>query len=417
MILKLAWRNVWRNRRRTLINVVSIALGVWLTVTSVGLADYSYHQMIDDSARMGLGHVTIQPTGYLEAPSLKKTITQAATLREAIASRPKTQVRAAATRITGQTMFASASKSVGGSFLAIDPRQESRDINIFLRSLVEGEVFTSSDARAIVVGDVLAKNLKLSLGRKLILTAVDKSGEVVSELFRVSGIFRTGVAEIDGRMAMLPIDRARKMLHYAPTEATMISVFIDDYRNAARVRDLLSELIHASKDDSIATATWRQTQPELASLSDVDRGMNYLFLLLLGLLIAAGVLNTSLMSVLERRHEFGIMMAIGTRPKQLAAMILTEAASMGFVGLAAGALLCVPWAYYLITVGLDMSSVTGEDYTAANVLIDPIWHITLYPERMLTIAIILFALTLIASLYPAFTAARARPIETLRDAA
>ncbi|MCB9655704.1 MAG: ABC transporter permease, partial [Deltaproteobacteria bacterium] len=76
MILKLAWRNVWRNRRRTLINVVSIALGVWLTVTSVGLADYSYHQMIDDSARMGLGHVTIQPTGYLEAPSLKKTITQ-----------------------------------------------------------------------------------------------------------------------------------------------------------------------------------------------------------------------------------------------------------------------------------------------------------------------------------------------------
>ncbi|MBK8013118.1 MAG: ABC transporter permease [Deltaproteobacteria bacterium] len=412
MILTLAWRNVWRNSRRTLINVVSIALGVWLTVTSVGLADYSYRQMIDDSARMGLGHVTIQPIDYLDAPSLKKTIAETATRQESIAAHRQT--RAAATRITGQAMFASASRSIGGSFLAIDPKQESRDINIFLRSLVEGEAFTNSEVRAVLVGEVLAKNLKLSVGRKLILTAVDRHGEVVSELFRVCGIFRTGVVEIDGRMAVIPIERARQMLHYAPDEATMISVFVDDYRNADVVRDLLATVIPR---DAASVLTWRQTQPELASLSDVDRGMNYLFLFLLGLLIAAGVLNTSLMSVLERRHEFGIMMAIGTRPGQLSAMILIEAASMGFVGLLAGAILCVPWAYYLIAVGLDMSSVMGEDYTAANVLIDPIWHITLYPGRMFAIAAMLFTLTLIAALYPAFTAARARPIESLRDAA
>ena len=409
MLLRMGWRNLWRHSRRTLINLGSVAFGVWLTITAVGLGDYSYLRTINDSARMGFGHVTIQPEGYQDSPSLQKRIQDSKkTLTRVLAIEG---VDHGVVRIMGQAMLASANKTVGGAFIAVDPKGEGPEVNLFIRALQKGEMFSGTEGRQAVIGQLMAERLNLDLGKKLVLTAVDGNGEVVSELFRVSGIFKTGVTEVDGSTLLVPIDRMRKALGYQADEATMVSAYVEDYRKSPEVRDLVESVV-APKGAEVAT--WRTTQSELASLSDVDRGMNALFLLLLGILIAAGILNTSLMSVLERKQEFGMMMAVGMRPAQLAGLVLAESFLIGALGLLIGALLCAPWIYYLLEVGIDLSSMMGEGYSAGSVLIDPILHIELYWQTVAITTVGLFVLSMGAALYPALSAARIPPIEVIK---
>ncbi len=412
MLWKMAWRNLWRHRRRTFINLGSVAFGVWLTITAVGLGDYSYLRTINDSARMGFGHVTVQPEGYQASPSLEKRISDTNNTLSRVLEIDG--VDHGVVRIIGQSMLASASKTVGGAFIAVDPSLETPEVNLFIRALKRGEMFSGTAGREAVIGSLMAEKLNLDLGKKLVLTAVDKNGEVVSELFRVKGIFKTSVTEVDSSTLLVPIDRIRKTLGYGADEATMISAYVEDYRKSRSVRDLISASV---APQGAEVATWRETQSELASLSDVDRGMNVLFLALLGVLISAGILNTSLMSVLERKQEFGMMLAVGMRPAQLAGMVLTESFFIGALGLCIGSLLCAPWIYYLLEVGLDMSSMMGTDYSAGGVLIDPILHIELYWQTILITIVGLLVLSMGAALYPAVSAARIPPIDVIKKVA
>ena len=210
MIVRLAWRNVWRSKRRSLITLSSVAVGLWLTVMSVGIADFSYEQMINDSARLGFGHVTIQPEGYRAAPSLELRLENAVPVLDEV--RGIEGVDRALTRIIGQAMFQSARKSVGGMFMGVNPADEDPGVNVMLKNIVEGQMFEGTDGRGALVGQLMVDKLQLGLGKKFVLTAIDKDGEIVSELFRVRGIFRTGVVEIDGSTILVPIDRARSAL-------------------------------------------------------------------------------------------------------------------------------------------------------------------------------------------------------------
>lgn len=410
MVVRLAWRNVWRSKRRSLITLSSVAAGLWLTVMSVGIADFSYAQMINDSARLGFGHVTIQPEGYRAAPSLELRLAGAEDVLEKARQTPG--VDRALTRVIGQAMFQSARKSVGGIFMGVDPADEDPSVNVMLKNIVEGKMFQSTEGRGALVGQLMVDKLQLGLGKKFVVTAVDKDGEIVSELFRVRGIFRTGVVEIDGSTVLLPIDRVRTALRYEVNAATMVSVYVPDYRQSSEARRRLERRVGGP---DVEVATWRETQSELASLSDLDRGMNYLLMAFLGLLIAAGVLNTALMSVLERRSEFGKMMALGMRPSQIGLMVLVESMFIGTVGLLLGVLICTPTAWYMYVNGIDFSGAMPTDYSAAGVLVDPVMHIELYPDRVAGILATLFVLTLTAASYPAWVAGRVTPVEAIKE--
>ncbi len=157
MLNKMAWRNLWRTKRRTFITAFSIAFGVLLSVLFTGMGGYSYTNMINTSATMGFGHVTVEPVGYLDNPSLDKRLSRITEIRQKILWIPG--VTKAIPRITGQVMFASASKSLGGMFLGIDPALESPESNIFLRSIVEGKVFEGTRGRGVVVGKKMAEKL------------------------------------------------------------------------------------------------------------------------------------------------------------------------------------------------------------------------------------------------------------------
>lgn len=405
----MAWRNLWRRKRRTLITAISIGFGVMLAVTFTGSGDYWYTNMINAGATMGLGHITIEPHGYNQTPSLDKRLLNAGQIRKHVLTMPG--VSNAIVRIMGQAMFASASKTIGGMFLAVDPSQESPDQNLLLRSLIQGQLFPGTDGLGIVVGSKMAKKLNLRIGKKLVYTTTDVSGEIVSEIARVTGIFETGVGEVDGALVLLPINSVRAILHYDDEDATLVAVTVNDQRYAERIRDKIAAAVGNPLREVL---TWKQTQTELAGIITMDKSGNYITQVLIGLLIAAGILNTLLMSVLERTREFGVMMAVGMSPSTLFKLVLVESFWLALIGLAVGIIITAPWYAYLHYVGLDFSGAIGNDYSAGGVLVDPIFRIRLYKESIIAILSGVFSLTLLSGIYPAWRAGRTPPVESLK---
>lgn len=409
-INSMAWRNLWRRKRRTYITALSIGFGVLLSVTFTGMADDSYTKMIDTSAIMGLGHVTVEPLGYNVSPSLEKRLTNTAGTREELLN--MTGVNSALVRIMGQAMFASARKSIGGAFIAIDPEMESTEGNLFIRSIVEGGLFTEKEGQGVLVGTRVAKKLNIDIGKKLVYTTTDANGEIVSEIARVSGIFETGVSEVDGSMIILPIDRARSVLGYGPEDATLISVVIQDQRRSEEMRDFINAELNNPEWEVLS---WRETQSDVASLITLDKSSNIIIQVLIGLLIAAGILNTLLMSVMERTREFGVMMAVGMSPSTLFRLVITESIWYALLGLCLGILITTPWYAFLYYHGIDFTGMIGDDYSASGVIIDPVMKIRLFRESVFWILTGLFTLTILSGIYPAWRAGRVPPVESLKE--
>ncbi len=408
----MAWRNLLRNKRRTLITSFSVAFGLFLAVTFTGSADYAYTNMINTSVRMGLGHLTIEAPGYNDMPTLANRVKDAVANHEKVLKVP--EVEAAFVRIMGQAMFATGSRTVGGVFIAVDPHQETDEYNIFRRSIVNGEMFEDSNGRGIVVGAKMAEKLDLDLGKKVIYTVTDKDGELTSEISRVSGIYRTGDDSVDGSIVLLPIERMRKTLRYEDQAASLVAIFIKDYRDVNAVKRQLEGVV-AGESQQLQVLTWKETQAELAGLIAIDRFFNYLMQLLVGMVIAAGIMNTMLMSVFERTREFGMMMAIGLSPWQLVRMILIESFWIGMLGLVLGVVITAPWYAYMSHTGIDLSGYIGVDYSAGGVLVDPVVRFKLFKESAVAILAVVFVLTIIAGLYPAFRAGRVPPVESLKQ--
>jgi ABC-type lipoprotein release transport system permease subunit len=364
--------------------------------------------MIDLAARMGGGHVTIQHPEYLEAPSLKRTVTDAEALRETAREEP--HVVRTATRITGQAMLATAGNSYGAYFIAIDPAQEDEQTLSVLEALHEGELFEKSADKGIVLGARLAENLKLKLGRKVVYTMTDKQGEIVSGLARVRGIVRTGAPSLDAGLALLPLATMREFLGYAPHEATQVAVFIDDQRRADQVAAGLSGRV-----GDAAAIPWHAAQPELAGFIEMKVAGTTFFEIIIAIIVAAGIFNTLFVSVMERLREFGIMMAIGFSPGRLFRLVMWESLWLGLVGLVAAAIVTAWPYYYMATSGIDFSAMVGEGGAeVAGVAIEPIMYVGIYLEHAVAIACLALMATLLSGLYPAWRAGRVVPVESIK---
>jgi len=410
MIWKMALRNLRRNTRRTLITLASIAFGLLLSITFTGVGDSGYTKMIEGAARLGSGNLTVMPKGYLDSPSLDKTLCSAPQMMEEIMRIP--YVTAGLERIAGQAMVATAGESTGAAFIAINPEKENPDTLHFLQFIKTGALFDADDRKGIVIGKRMADRLRIKLGSKLVYTTTDKNGEITSDLARVRGIFETGSDQVDSYFILLPLKRVRHVLSYQADEVSQIAVFLKDHRKVPRV---IKRLNSSGLFQPYDVLSWRKTMPDMAGFIAMDRSVNYMFQIIIFLLVAAGILNTILMSVLERTREFGIMLAIGISPQRLFGLVLTEAVWLGLFGIIAGLIITSPLYFYLHTHGLDVSGFLHENTDIAGFVFD----LTIYNElRFQSLMIILsgaFLITLVAGLYPAYKAGKVVPVESLKQ--
>ncbi len=411
MLATMAWRNLWRRKRRTLITASSIAFSVLLAVFVIGINDQSWEDVINTAARIGGGHITVQHPDYQDKPALNRTVRRTAQKIDRI--RAVAHVVHASPRIVGELMLATASGSYGAGFIAYDPAVESTDTLSILEAVSGGRPFATSRDRGIVLGYRLARNLDAKLGSRVVYTLTDRSGEIVSGLARVSGLVKTGSPAVDLGLCFLPIDSLRQALGYQADEATQIAVFVDSQRRSAAVTGEVAGTL----DDQSVALNWKQLQPDLASFIAMKKGGGTFFSLLILVLCAAGIFNTLFVSVMERLREFGILIAIGLSPGKLFSLVMLESAWLGLVGLACGVLISAYPYYYFSTVGLDLTEMYaagGQSPEVAGVAMSMVLKIGLYPESVVAITVIILGATMISGLYPAWRAGKVRPVETIK---
>ena len=405
----MAWRNLWRNRRRTYITLSAIVFGVFLAVIMMAMQDRNWADMIRLAARLGAGHVTIQHPEYLDTPTLTRTVQGTDTLRRLAADDP--HVIRVVERITGFTMLATARENLGAGFIAVSPEQEDDETLSLLEAIVEGEFFGSSTEGGIILGERLAANLDVELGSKLVYTLTDKEGEIVSALARVSGIVRTGSPSVDAGICLLPIDAVREVVGFAPDEAIQIAAFVDDQRAS----DAAAAALGAVAPEGVTVLAWHELQPDLAVFIAMKVGGAKVMMLVLAVLVAAGIFNTLFVSVMERLREFGIMLAVGFSPGQLFRLIMLESAWLAAIGLTAAAAVTVGPYLYLASTGIDISGmIPADQMEVAGVGMSTVMQVGIYGESVALIGISALAAILLSGVYPAWRAGQADPVETIR---
>jgi len=408
-LMKMAWRNLWRNRRRTILTLVSIAFGTMLAVIFTGFGDSSYSNMIDMAARMGGGHVTLQHPDYLDRPALTRTVSK--TQEKAARALEHPGVSRVTVRITGAVMLSTARESSGAGFMAFDPQGEDENTLAVFDTLVEGKMFESSEEEGIILGWKLAGNLHVKLGKKVVYTFTDKKGEIVSGLARVSGIIKTGAPSADASLCLLPIGTVRDVLGYQEDEATQVALFLDDNRDSEIVKNHFAQVF----GPETGVHAWPETQPELAGFISMKTSGSQLFEMIIMILVAAGIFNTLFVSVMERLREFGILMAIGTSPWHLFRLVMWESLFLGLMGLVSAVLLTAWPYYYMNQKGVDFSAMIGEGGAeVAGVGMDPILYVAIYPGNAVTICVAVLLATLLAGLYPAIKAGRVALVDTIK---
>lgn len=406
---RMAWRNLWRHKRRTGITLAAIGFGTMFSSCWTGMSDRRWREVVDLAASMGTGHVTLQHPDYLDTPSLKQTVPHAEAMAQKALADPS--VDRVAVRIVGNTMLSTAGQTYGAKFVALDPTKEDATTFAMYDSISEGRMFESPGEKGIILGAKLAENLETKINRKVVYTLTNKNGEIVTGLARVVGIIKTGAPTADATLCIMPIGAVREVLGYQSDEATHVAVFISNYRAA----DEVAARLDAAVRPQAVALTWSTTSPDLAAFITMKIvGLQFMELFLL-VLIAAGIFNTLFVSVMERLREFGILMAIGFSPLRLFRLVVWESLWLALCGLAAGGLATAPIYYWLKNTGLDLSGQIGEsDMEIAGAAMEPVLRVDINLDSLVVIIVGMIAVTLLAGLYPAWRAGRVTPVEAIK---
>lgn len=403
-VLTIAWRNIWRQPRRTVLTVATISLGLGLLLVSIGLGDGGHYQMIESAVRQGSGHVLIQKQGYQRTRNIARVLDprdQSEVFRWLESVPPSFGVVSAVKRVFASGIAASADGSAGVQIIGIEPGPE-KQASRFAEKLIAGTFPDSNDSEFVVLGESVGRKLSVKTGDKVVLTAQEAFGsELQSVLVRVGGLLRTGIQDLDEQAVLAPIATVQRFLRM-DRNVHQIAILLPDSRGSQSLADL-----GRAQLTGLEVLSWEQALPELKDFIRVDDAGNYLFNAVFFVLIAFLVLNTLLMSVLERNREFALLEAIGLVPEKRFAMVMLEAVMIAVLAAASGIALGMAGHLYFAVHGLPLNAFYSSEISAAGVVMDPVIYSDLSWNRILGCVLIVIAMTLGLALIPARRAARA----------
>lgn len=405
---RLAWRSIWRNRRRTIITVSSIAMGLAVAVFFIAMADGVYAQLVDDVARMQAGHVTLEHPGYRQAANVSFWVKDATVLQRRVAAMDG--VAFTKRLIVGQAIARSAASTVGVLLTGVEPSVESQHSPL-ARHMVKGAYLADGDDAEAVIGRDMATRLNLDVGKKLVLTTNDVDGNLVDELCRIKGIFESGSTDIDGHFVQLPIAFARRIFRLPEGAATQIGVVLQRPEDQTAV---MREIRTVVGGQDVVVRPWQEVQPQVASYIRLDQGSNWIFQALLIMLVLFTIFNTVLMSVLERQREFAMLLALGTRPADLRWQVFLETLYLAVFGCAVGVALGGGLAGLLEVRGLDLRTFYPHGVTISGFAIDPVLRARVTTRVLGVTTGIVLAAVLGLGLIPMRQATRLRIVDWLR---
>jgi ABC-type lipoprotein release transport system permease subunit len=400
-IFKMAWRNVWRNRRRTLVTVAAMSLALLVMILYAGLFQGYLRDMERNVLDLEVGDVQIVAGDYRASPSIYTRIEDP----EALMAPLEEAGFPASARLLAWGMAAAGESSAGVAFRGIDVARDARVSQVH-QEVAEGRWLDPAQPDGVVLGRRLARMLGVAPGAELVVLSQGADGAMAYELYTVRGILR-GIGDVTDRSGLFMTAAAFRELLVVPSGAHQIIVrrpeHVDLPRAAQRIREL------AGDHD---VATWRELLPTLASLMDSARGVMIAMFVVIYIAIGILILNAMLMAVFERVREFGVLKALGVGPTQVLALILVESAIQTGLAIAVGSGLAVPGILYLSRTGVNLESLAGV--SVMGIAMDPIWRAVVNVEVFLLPVAVLLAIVAMAVLYPALRAALIQPVEAMR---
>ncbi|MBN1149063.1 MAG: ABC transporter permease [Anaerolineales bacterium] len=399
----IAYRDLGRNRRRSLLTLIAVALGLALLVLTVGLIEGSISGTVENSIRLQTGHIQVRDESYDEdklSLEWEDLLEDAAGLAAQVEAIP--QVRAASPILWASGILTAGEDSVGVRVNGIDPLSETSAP--FQEGIVAGDFLAGDDRSGILIGQRLADSFGLKVGDQVSLLVNTSDGQADEAMFTIRGLYDTGTPVHDETTVLMPISKAQAFAR-AEGRASVIFVLLHDQEQAnATAAALLAP--------QFEVLTWRELNQLIMQAVETSKGVLYVMYMVVLAVVAVVIANTLLMSVFERTREMGILAALGMKGRQILAMFVLEAGTLGLIGILVGVLLGSAGVSYLAAYGWYIGE-TAETATAEMAYGDTIYA-RFAPDETLYLSIAAMAIILLASLYPAWLAARLEPIDALR---
>ena len=401
--VRLAWRNLWRQPRRTWLTVGAMVFSNVLLVFMISLQFSMYDLMINNSLRAFSGHMQVQAPGYIDDGSMRQAVVGIVPLAERL--RGEFPDASIAARASAFVLASSDERTYGIAVYGVEPAFEP-DSSSIPGLVAEGRFVETGDE--VVIGTVLARNLRVSVGDELTILGSGLDGSFAAAVLEIVGIFDSGIPDLDRSIAEMPLATFQDVFfmrgggHHIVINAPTID---DVPAYAKRVR--------AALPGDLELHDWEALQPGLKQAITADLSSSFFIYGVLVVLVAFSVLNTGLMSVLERTREFGILMALGIAPLRLGRLVLLETALMGLIGIALGALLGGLITGYF---GMNGFVMPGMEEMAVRFNLPARLYPGISVATLLAGPLIVFAVSVLATLYPAIRLSRLHPVEAMRAA-
>jgi putative ABC transport system permease protein len=402
LIFRIAWRNIFRQKRRTILTVLTMFGGFTLSAISIGWADGTYNRIIDMFTRNRLGHIQIHAKGYLDRPSLYKRIENYQKLGQTIQALKG--VEAWTPRLFSAGLASVGDRSAGVRIIGIDPERESVTTR-FERKIIQGTSFSKEPSHQAILGKGLARTLQAETGDEIVIVSQGADGSIANDLYTIVGTIESGDPAMDQSAFYLHLKDAQDLLVLDET-IHEIAVVVSKLGQVSAVTE---EIRQAVNDPRLAVAPWQEFAKSFYVAMQADKQGNWIMLFIVVLIVAIGVLNTVLMTVLERTREYGVLRAVGTRQMQVFRLVIYEVALMALIGLVIGFGLSLILNHQLSLHGIPMPHAFrygGMEFTH--------YYSEVNARSFYIPAITVLLSAMFVSIFPAIRAARIPPARALR---
>ncbi len=417
IIIKLAWRSVWKNKRRTILTLLTVMISTAMIIVLNAIATGGHEQMINDATEANVGHIQIHEKGFWENQTIDYAFKDNDALFLQIKNIPG--VKAISKRIHAAGLVSNKDITAGVFIQGIDPEEEASLTSINKKIGKNGRYLSSEDTNQILLGKTLAKNLEVALNDSISIISQGFDGSIAAENLKIVGIFNSGNPEYDRALIIMPINLARETFSMLGNinSITLITESTNKIPLIKKeIKKIIANIYSAQNNSDFKTnfeiLDWTELMPELVQFIVMDDVGAYIFDFVLLMVVAFGILNTIQMSIFERTRELGIMLAIGTKPGQLRLIIIIESLFITLMGISLGIFLGAVVSYYLQFNPMDYSAYADEM---------AIWGVstTLIPARLTALNIIItsgliFTISIFAILFPANRASKLKPIEAIK---
>jgi len=403
-IVKMAWRNIWRNKRRTILTMFSIFLAMLLSLFTRSMQKGSYGNMISNMVKISTGYIQIHKKGYWKNKSINKTFEFNQLMIEKILT--DKNITAALPRIESFALASSGSRTKGTPVIGTNAELED-SLNHFSKKIISGSYLNGND-HSIVVAEKLAEYLQLEVGDTLVMMGQGYHGITAAEQYPIKGILHFPIPQLNNKLIIMPLKEAQ-YFYGADNRLTSISLML---KNPDKLEKEISGL-EKSLGKNYEIMSWQEMNPEMVQTIESDNVGGIIMLAILYLVIGFGVFGTVLMMTMERRKEFAVMIAIGMQKTKLLLMVLTETLLIGIIAVLSGLVVSYPLLVYMFYHPIQLTGAMAESMISFGA--EPIMPFSLQTSIFTSQTISVIIITIVAVIYPLSVLLKFKVLKAMRS--